>query len=121
MDPLEKVVRTPEHQFIRYMMNKFHLLPDDVFYERINPYLKVWLYESWLHDRELEGERFRNHAILTGSFFNPEGARKMIKDENPDFASTDIEETTKLVRDTIIQEIKEKEGNNKRKKRRVVD
>jgi hypothetical protein len=89
------------------MMHEFGILPDDPFYERINPYLKVWLYESWLHDKELEIEKLKQHAILTGSFFNPEAANKMIQDENPDLSSTDFEE-------------KEKKTGNKRKKRKVI-
>jgi hypothetical protein len=102
------------------MMHEFRILPDDSFYERINPYLKVWLYESWLHDRELEIEKLKQHAILTGSFSNPEAANKMIKDENPDFKSTDFEETNKMVREKIIEQETEKKTGNKRKKRKVV-
>ena len=119
--PLEKVVRTPEHQFIRHLTKLFNKLPDDVFYEHINPYLKVWLYESWLHDQELEIDRLRKQAILIGSFFNPDMAQKMIKSENPDFASTDedLDEANKAVREQILEA--EKKGNKKRKKRKVVD
>lgn len=94
--------------------------PDDPFYEHINPYLKVWLYESWLHDKELETERLRSQAILIGSFFNPEMANRMIKSENPDFQTTDVEATSKMVREQIIEAEREKRRNKKRKKRKVV-
>lgn len=119
MIPLGKVVKTPEHQFIYFLVNLFGKPPDDVFYEHINPYLKVWLYESWLHDKQLETERLRNQAILIGSFFNPEMAQKMVKSENPDFESTDLDETSKTVRDQIIDS--EKKGRKRRKKRKVID
>lgn len=103
------------------MMNLFGKLPDDIFYENINPYLKIWLYESWLHDKELELEKLRNHAILTGSFFNPEMAYKMLKQDHPDITSTDLEETSNMVREQILKDEKEKEkAQKKRKKRKVV-
>lgn len=113
---LGKVVRTPEHQFLRYLVNIFRKLPDDPFYEHIDPYLKIWLYESWLHDNELEVERLRNQAILVGSFFNPEAAQKMIKSEKPDFASTDVEETSKAIRKQILDQ----DNKTKRRKKRKV-
>lgn len=104
------------------MVDKFGILPDDPFYERINPYLKVWLYESWLHDKELESERLKQQAILIGSFFNPEMAQKMIKDERPDFQSTDLDETSTAVREKILEDIADKKrGRKKRKKRKVID
>jgi len=119
--PFEKAVRTPDHQFIRWLMKTFRELPDSNFYERINPYLKVWLYESWLHERELEIETLRNQAILIGSFFNPEAAQKMIKDENPDFVTTDLDETSAMVRESILEQERENKKGKKRKKRKVVE
>jgi hypothetical protein len=95
-------------------------LPDDPFYENINPYLKVWLYESWLHDKELELEKLRDQAIFIGSFFNPEMAYKLMKNEEPDFQSTDIDESNRMVREKILEAEREKRKNKKRKKRKVV-
>lgn len=118
MRPFEKVARTPEHQFIGHLIDKFGILPDDPFYENINPYLKVWLYERWLHSKELELEQLRSFAILVGSFFNPEMAYKMSKSENPDFKSTDFDAATKAVREQILDASRDKK---KRKKRKVVD
>lgn len=94
--------------------------PDDPFYEHINPYLKVWLYESWLHDKELEAERLKSQAILIGSFTNPEMANRMIKQDNPDFETTDVEETSKMVRDEIVEAERERRRKKKRKTRKVV-
>lgn len=92
-----------------------------MFYEHINPYLKVWLYESWLHDQELEIDKLRKQAILIGSFFNPEMAQKMLKSENPDFTSTDedLDQANKTVREQILEA--EKKDRKKRKKRKVID
>ena len=102
------------------MMHEFGILPDDPFYERINPYLKVWLYESWLHEKELEIEKLKQQAILIGSFFNPEAANKMIKNDKPDFKSTDLDETSRIVHEEILKQEKDKNTGKKHKKRKVV-
>lgn len=101
-------------------MKTFGKSPDDLFYENINPYLKMWLYESWIHDQELESEKLRNQAILIGSFFNPEMAQKMLKIDNPDFQSSNLDETTAFVRERILESEKQK-SKKKRKKRKVVE
>ena len=99
-------------------MKTFHKLPDDTFYENINPYLKVLLYESWLYDLELEAQKERNQAILIGSFSNLEMAQKMIQGEHPNAQTTDFDETSKKIRKKILEDNKAKSG--KRKKRKVV-
>ena len=99
-------------------MKTFHKLPDDVFYEHINPYLKVWLYQSWLYDLELEAQKEKNQAILIGSFSNLEMAQKMIRDENPNIQATDLDETSKKIHEKILEA--DKSGKSKRKKRKVV-
>lgn len=96
----------------------FGKLPDDPFYENINAYLKVWLYESWLHDQELEAQKLRNQAILIGSFSNLEMAQRMIRDDNPNVQATNLDETSKKVREKILENNKIEQ--RKRKKRKVV-
>jgi hypothetical protein len=100
-------------------MKLFHKLPDDPFYEDINAYLKIWLYESWLHDQELEAQKLRNQAILIGSFSNLEMAQGMIRQENPNVQATDLDETSKKVREQILEANKVGK-KKKRKKRKVV-
>jgi len=112
------VVRTPEHQFIIWLAKWLHKLPSDPFFENINAYEKVWLYESWLYELELEAQKSRNQAILTGSFSNLEMAQRMVQDENPKAKATDFDETSRKVREKILEANKEKKG--KRKKRKVV-
>jgi hypothetical protein len=99
-------------------MKTFGKPPDDPLYENINAYLKVWLYESWLHDQELEAQKLRNQAILIGSFSNLEMAQGMIRQENPNVQATDLDETSKKVREQILEA--NKVGKKKRKKRKVV-
>lgn len=98
-------------------MKEFHILPNDQFYENINAYLKVWLYESWLHDQELEAQKLRNQAILIGSFSNLEMAQKMIQAENPNAVASDLDDTSNKIHEDII---KTNKVASKRKKRKVV-
>jgi hypothetical protein len=113
------VARLPEHQFLFFLVELFRKPPDDPFYEHINPYLKIWLYECWIHKQEVEIKRMRDHALFIGSFSNPEAANKYYKLENPDFKSTDEEETAKMVRKQILEEEKQKSGKG-RKRRKLV-
>lgn len=112
------MARTPEIQFIIWLAKWLHKLPSDPFYENINAYEKVLLYESWLYELELEAQKSRNHAILTGSFSNLEMAQRMVQDENPKARTTDFDQTSKKIRDKILETNKGKKG--KRKKRKVV-
>lgn len=98
-------------------MKEFHILPNDPFYENINAYLKVWLYESWLHDQELEAQKLKNQAILIGSFSNLEMAQKMVQAENPKAVDANWEETSQKLHENII---KTNKTAKKRKKRKVV-
>jgi hypothetical protein len=100
-------------------MKEFHILPNDQFYENINAYLKVWLYESWLHDQELEAQKLRNQAIFIGSFSNLEMAQKIIQSDNPNATSTDWDETSNKIHKSIIEAEVDKTAK-KRKKRKVV-
>ena len=93
-------------------------MPNDKFYENINAYLKVWLYESWLHDQELEAQKLRNQAILIGSFSNLDMAQRMIRAENPNAVASDLEDTSKKIHEDIVEA--NKVAKKIRKKRKVV-
>lgn len=91
--------------------------PDDDFFENMNPYKKLWLYESWAHKQEIEMEKEKNQAILIGSFYNPEMARKMVEREKPQIQSSDedFEKSIQFVQDSVRQQ---EENQNKRVSRR---
>jgi hypothetical protein len=76
------------------------------------------LYKSWEYNQEIELEKLRNQAILIGSFFNPEMAKKMIKNENPDYSSSDFDTTTNLIHEELLE--KSQPNTKKRKKRKVL-
>ena len=71
-----------------------------------------------MHDEELRLERMKSQAILIGAFFNPEMANRMLKQERPDFKSSDEdwEDTTKYVREQI-EEQAQFEGKRKSRRR----
>ncbi len=64
-------------------------MPDDDWFDEINPLLWKYLYESWLYKQERQQEQQESLAILIGSFSNMEMAKKMIKTKNPDHSMTD--------------------------------
>jgi hypothetical protein len=104
------------------LVNTFGKLPSDPFFEEMHPLEKHWLFESWYHDQELQAERMKNQAILTGGFYNPEMAHRMFKKDRPDFASTDddFEAATQFVREQIEQEAQGKKKGRRRRKAKLI-
>lgn len=107
---LGKVVREHDHQFLFYLVNTFKKLPDDEFIIDMNPITKLWLYESWLYDKERKISEDRDLGIFIGSFSNPEAAKKMYEgdtivadDEASDKVLEDIRKEDNL---TLKQRIK---------------
>lgn len=102
----------------------FRKLPDDPFFEEMDPWIRLWFYEGWVHEQELQNKRDRSIAILTGSFYNPEMAQKMVKQDEPDFATTDEEEAMEFIRkDRARQQAQEEAEESKhlhRRKRRKI-
>ena len=121
--PYIKVVRLPNSQFIFWLSKTYGKFPSDNCFEDMNPWEKLWLYESWLFEFEQKIQTERNLAILTGSFSNYDMAKQMMKDADPDYQDPDAEETAKKLHESIIEEEKENSIPNKkkRKKKRVVE
>ena len=86
----------------------------------MDPVQKIWLYESWGNEQELQVEMARAQSILTGSFSNPDMARNMIRRENPQFKSSDqdLEQSWKIVEESVKEEEGEKISPRKRRKKR---
>lgn len=99
---------------------KYGKLPDDPFFEEMNPFIKMWLYESWINEIENEYEKMRQLGILIGSFYNPEAARKIAKQENPDYSTTEeeFEQSLQYVHDHMRQT--EELTPQRKKKRKVI-
>ncbi|HVI39752.1 MAG TPA: hypothetical protein VM577_03755 [Anaerovoracaceae bacterium] len=80
----------------------------------MDPVLKLWLYESWSKDLEEANEFTRSYTVLGGYFSNPELARKMVKQENPDFESSD-EDFDKASKKMVEDNRKELKSRRRRK------
>ena len=95
----KKVVREPDHQFLKYLCETFNTDIDDPKITEMDPIRKQWWYESWLYSIETDLDKWRHIGILIGSFTNPEAATKMLKKERPDYESTDkaFEESISMV------------------------
>lgn len=97
--------------------------PDSAFFEEMDPIKKQWLYESWVYSIEKDLEKWRMLGILIGSFTNPEAANKMMKQERPDYVSSDADFAKSIeLAESMAQEIDKQKTQNKhrRQKRRVV-
>lgn len=97
-----------------------NILPDDKWFEEVDPLLKAYMFEQWLQDQIEAQELQRMNAILVGSFTNPEAARNMLKSDSPDFTSSD-EDFQKSIE--MIEQDKEKfriqQKINKRRRRLI--
>lgn len=81
----------------------------------MDPLIKIWMFQNWAADQGDQAELAKNHAILLGSFWNPEMAKKMMGDPGGTHVSSDeeFEESTRMVKSQSIND----NGPQKRKKR----
>ena len=97
-------------------------LPDDPFFESIDDITRLWLFHSWQQDIIDSAEADKNTAILTGSFTNPEAAKKMLNLGSSTYESSDdeFEKSLEMVKNApIIPLIDDTVDNTvKRRKRR---
>lgn len=95
-------------------------MPGDPFYDNINPYLKRYLFESWIYKQELEIKKLRSLGLFIGSFSNPEAANNLYKADNPDIESTDSEELANKIHNQIIEEEKINSKRINRRKKKIL-
>lgn len=81
------MVKEADHQFLFFLSKTYGKLPNDPFFEDMDPFVKLWLYESWSNELEQNLDKDRALGILIGSFSNPEAARDMHSKLNPQFVS----------------------------------
>lgn len=98
----------------------FKKLPDDSFFEEIDPIIRAWMYNSWIQDNQEKMDYAREHGLLIGSFLNYEAVRSIIAADNPDHMMTD-EEFDKLSNELLLDDKKEeiKEIPKRRRKRKL--
>jgi len=95
-------------------------MPDDIWFEEIDPLLYMYMYECWACDLEEKYEFAKNHAILNGAFTNPDMARQMMNQEGTNIKLSDEEfdESTRMVLEDRERKLKAEQQRNQRKRRR---
>ena len=84
----------------------------------MDPVLKSYLYNQLIADNRDIAELAKNHAMLGGSFVNPEAVKQMMNDNTHESSDEDFEESLKMVRDANLKleyDDKLKKGKRKRK------
>lgn len=99
-------------------------MPDDPFFEDMDPVTKRWLYENWVGDQKDKAELAKNHAYLLSSFDHPEAVKELMGEGNV-HVSTDeeFEESSRMVREMnpiIMPKPKEEQVSPARKRKRRI-
>ena len=123
------MVKDPHNQFLLYLCETLHTDPSDPKIADMPAWQRLWWYYSWVNKLDRESELKRGIAILTGSFFNPEGAQKMMKKMNPDveLSEEEAERQAQDLHEHIVREEQSKEqtqgriGRRKKRRRMLTD
>jgi hypothetical protein len=115
----------PDHRFIWFLCKTFKKLPDDNFFEEMDPIMKLYMYEHWVQDFKEKNEFARSYSILQGSFSNPEMAKKMINSDNNTYSMAETDEefdkrAEELLNKELEKEVKDIKVKHKRRARRIV-
>lgn len=101
----------------------FGRLPDDPWFEEIDPIIESWMYNSYVEDIREKMEYAREHGLLIGSFIDYDAVKKIIAVDNPDHMMTDEEfeqTTTELLgKSTAPTEEIEKPKRHRRRRKLV--
>lgn len=95
----------------------FQRLPNDPFIIDMDPVLRLWAYEQWQGDHRDDATLAKNHALLLGSFTNPEAVKSMMNDNVHESSDEDFEESSRMVKEMNTRMIAEARVPKKRRKR----
>jgi hypothetical protein len=85
----------------------------------MDPVMKLWMFNNWLEDNNENVELFKHHGYLIGSFINPEAVKSLTGAGNTySVSEEEFEETTKMVRESILKEKAEEKATLIKAKRR---
>lgn len=85
----------------------------------MDPVMKMWMFNSWLEDSNENVELFKHHGYLIGSFINPEAAKQLNGSNSYSVSEEEFEETTKMVRNAIIQSKEPVKSSRRRRRKRI--
>ena len=94
-------------------------MPDDPWFEKIDDWQWVWMYNSWIQDQEDEHAKLKNYAIFLGAFSNYEMAKNIKQTEESTIKSSDedFEKSTNVINkyDEFASKIENSKHRRKRK------
>lgn len=92
--------------------------PDSEYYEKMNPFLRLWMYYNWRQDQVEKHEFTKDYSTFIGSFFNPEAAHKILNSNEIVATEQDDEAITEMLRQRQQQEQQAEEQQTTRRRRR---
>lgn len=102
-------------------------LPDDPWYEDLDPVLKRWLFENWIGDKKDDAELAKNHAYLLASFDHPDAVKQLVGEGNVHVSTNEeFEESSRMVREMNLKSFglsdlnKKEKGVRRKRKRRII-
>jgi hypothetical protein len=103
-------------------------MPDDPWFDELDPMLKIYMYQHWIQDYEEKNEFAKSYATFVGSFYNPEMARQIMDSEAPEnvteSSEEEFDESTRWVLEDRERYLKEQQSNvpvrRKRRRRRKI-
>ena len=102
----------PEHRFIWYLCDKYKVMPDSDFIEKLDPVQKIWMFHNWVSDQQDKAELAKNQAYLIGSFWNPEAVKQLMGENTHISTEEEFEESSQIVKNTDKFDLDKLLGNN---------
>lgn len=79
-------------------------MPDDEWFDKIDPLQKLWLFESWQCDEKEKHEFAKEYGIFIGAFSNLEMAKQLSNPGGTSIKASD-EQFEKLCEDILAKKI----------------
>ena len=97
-------------------------MPDDPFITEMDPVQKMWMFYSWLEDKNENHESYKNHAYLVGGFVNPTMLQKIIDSDNDRVAISDqdFEESMRIVKESGENNMENPASLKRRRRRKKI-
>lgn len=102
------------------MCEKFNCDLDDPKIVEMDPFKKVWYYNSWMEKQSENAELGKNIAYLIGSFIDPEKVKDLLNVGNKHVSTNEeFEETTNMVKEMIAKDNLDNKNKKRNRKARI--
>lgn len=96
----------------------FRKLPDDPFFEEMNPLTKMWMFYNWAEDYHEKHESYKHLGYLIGSFIDPAAVKRLLETNKFVSSDKDFDESTRMILEEKKQaELEKASKKNKRRKK----